>query len=484
MDRRTFMGVLAAGGTAGALAGCRTDVLGAGGGAAAQLPLRIPPVVPVENVVLTAQHGAALVAPGVTTPVWTLGESAAWGATLLARRGARMRVALHNQLTEPTIVHWHGLRPPEAADGHPRLAVAPGSSYEYDFTVDEPAALYWYHPHAHMRTAIQTYMGMAGLLVVRDEVEESLGLPAGARELVLAIQDKRLGAGSEITYNPAGPDMMEGFLGDVAFVNGVRFPFLDVVPGLYRLRVLNGANARIFRLAMSDGRPFTVIGGDAGFLAQPATLDWLDLAPGERTDLLLDLTGVPAGRELRLRSAAFQLSGGMGMGMGMARSGQGTAMDLLTLRVGGEPDDASMEPPAALPGLAAPARSSAARQRTFRFASMMMNHTINGRGFAMDRVDEVVPFGATEIWTFINDSPFPHPVHMHAVHFHVLSRTGGRGRVMPWETGPKDTVLVLPGESVDVIARFDAHPGLFLLHCHNLEHEDMGMMMNFAIDDA
>ena len=127
-------------------------------------------------------------------------------------------------------------------------------------------------------------------------------------------------------------------------------------------------------------------------------------------------------------------------------------------------------------------RADARRQRVIRFDSMMMSHTINGRPFEMERVDERVQFGATEVWRFVNDAPFPHPIHMHAVHFQVLTRTGGRSRVFPWERGWKDTVLVFPGEAVDVITRFDSHRGMFLLHCHNLEHEDKGMMMNFVIE--
>jgi len=111
---------------------------------------------------------------------------------------------------------------------------------------------------------------------------------------------------------------------------------------------------------------------------------------------------------------------------------------------------------------------------------MMMGHTINGRTFQLDRVDETVPLEETEIWTFVNESGLPHPVHVHGGQFHVLTRAGGRGRVMPWETGLKDTVLVLPGERVEVAVRF-SFPGLFLLHCHNLEHEDMGMMLNFEV---
>jgi len=121
------------------------------------------------------------------------------------------------------------------------------------------------------------------------------------------------------------------------------------------------------------------------------------------------------------------------------------------------------------------------RTREFHFRSAMMMHSINGRNFDMDRVDETVPFGATERWVFINDGPFPHPVHMHAVHFRVEARTGGRNQLFPWEQGWKDTVLVYPGERVSVIAKFDSHRGRFLMHCHNLEHEDHGMMMNFDI---
>ncbi len=119
-------------------------------------------------------------------------------------------------------------------------------------------------------------------------------------------------------------------------------------------------------------------------------------------------------------------------------------------------------------------------RRTFRFNSMMMSHTINGRTFELARVDERVPINRTEVWSFVNESQLPHPVHVHAGQFRVLARRGGRGRVLPWETGLKDTVLTLPGETVDVAVRF-VYPGLFLLHCHNLEHEDMGMMMNFQV---
>jgi FtsP/CotA-like multicopper oxidase with cupredoxin domain len=492
MDRRAFVrvaaggGLLAGGGAGALLSACAGDGTGLAAGALPEsLQLRVPPEQRMDGAVLTARRGQAEVAPGVVSPVWTLGEDAAAGATLVARRGERVRVELRNQLSEPTIVHWHGLRPPESSDGHPRLAIAPGAAYAYDFEVNDPAALYWYHPHAHMRTAVQTYMGMAGLILVRDAAEDALSLPSGARELPLLLQDKRVDAAGAIVYDAFGPDMMEGFLGDVGFVNGIRTPTVDVDTALYRLRVLNGSNARIFRLARSDGEPVTLIGGDAGFLPAPVSVPYVDLGNGERADLLVDFSGVPVGTTLHLRSLAFAAPGGMGGGMGgmggMRRAPQGAALDLLEFRVARRVNDAALIP-AALPAATPVTRAEAQRQRTFRFDSMMMNHTINGRAFDMERIDERVEFGSTEVWTFVNDSPFPHPVHMHAVHFHVLSRAGGRGRVFPWEMGAKDTVLVFPGERVDVAMRFDSHRGLFLLHCHNLEHEDMGMMLNFLIE--
>jgi FtsP/CotA-like multicopper oxidase with cupredoxin domain len=447
------------------------------------------PVLPAQNLALTARRASAEIAPGVRSPILTWGEGPV-GPTIEARTGDRARIVVHNQLDQPTIAHWHGLRPPQEADGHPRFAVGPGASYSYDFTVDERAALYWYHPHAHMTTGPQTYHGMAGLFVVRDDEEDALRLPSGDREISLVLQDKRRDAAGRLVYAAVGHAMMEGHLGDEGFANGVLVPTAEIESGLYRIRVLNAANARIFSLGLSNGARLVLIGTDGGLLESPVELSRVDIGTGERVDLLVDFTGVQAGATVTLRSFAFQSPsrgmgmGGMGMGGGMMGGGglpQGSALDLLDFVVVREVRD-DLRIPANLSTLPRLSTASSDRQRVFRFDSMMMSHTINGRSFEMERIDERVPFGSTEVWSFVNEGPFPHPVHMHAVHFQVLSRSGGRARLFPWEQGWKDTVLVFPGERVDVIARFDRHRGLFLMHCHNLEHEDMGMMMNFLID--
>lgn len=491
MDRREFLritgvsGGLAAVGTTGLMAACRSP---------SEVLARVsngliyrPPTASPTGLTLTARRATAEIAPGVHAPILTWGDGPI-GPTIEARTGQRATIVMQNQLTEPTIAHWHGLRPPEAADGHPRLAVGPAKTYAYDFEVAERAGLYWYHSHAHRRTAPQIYLGLVGLFIVRDDAEDALGLPNGERELSLVLQDKRQDASGQLVYDPMGPQMMEGFLADVPFVNGVRFPRVEVDSALYRLRVLGAANARIFRVGLSNGSPLVLIGADGGLLDMPIPLPHVDIGTGERADVLVDFSGLPAGTTVRLQSLEFPSpSRGMGMmgggrqGMGGVGLPQGGQIDLVEFVVSRDVRESRPIPTKLVP-LPRLARDAAQRERTFHFSSMMMSHTINGRSFDMARVDERVSFGATEVWKFVNDSPFPHPVHMHAVHFRVLTRAGGRGQVFPWERGWKDTVLVFPGEEVEVIARFDSHRGMFLLHCHNLEHEDAGMMMNFVIE--
>lgn len=482
MNRRRFLHLA---GAAGALAACGaqtpTDI---------QEPRRTPLPRPQEFQAngMTLRAGPTSVDTGIARgEAWTL-NGALPAPTLRMRRGERVGLTLENRLPEETILHWHGLDVPEAADGHPRLAIAPGTRYDYEFEVRDRAGLYWYHPHTHMRTAPQTYRGMAGLLVVEDDEESALGLPSGDREIPLVLQDRRASSGAPLEYQAAGmgPDRMIGYLGDTPFANGVAHATTPVARGTYRLRILNASNARIFELGLSDGRPLTLIGTDGGFLERPASVERVTVATGERIDVLVDFSSARPGDRIYLRSFAFEIPGMMGMGRGMGGmmggQSQGAAMDLVELVI----EDGPSEPPFELPDRLSqiperPVDGSTPR-RSFRFDSTMMNHTINGRTFEMERVDERVPLGRTEVWAIENVSQLPHPVHVHVGQHHVHSRTGGRGRVMPWETGLKDTVLVLPGERVEVVVRFEAHRGLFLMHCHNLEHEDMGMMLNFLVE--
>ena len=337
-------------------------------------------------------------------------------------------------------------------DGHPMMAVGPGGTYSYDFPIVNRAALNWYHPHPHMLTGEQVAMGLAGGFIVNDAEEDALNLPGGAHEVPLVIRDAAVdSAGKLIHKNRSG-----GFLGDFPLVNGTRDPYLEVNTAVYRLRILGGANSRIFGLALSPSVPMTLIGNDGGLLERSVPIMSADISSGERLDLLVDFRGLPVGATVMLRDT---------------RSG----WNLLEFRVVRAVADA-FAIPAALSTIAKLANPVTTRE--FSFDGMTK---INGREYAINRIDFRVPFGQVERWRFRTNGNAPHPVHIHGASFQVLSRSGGRNRTFPWEMGWKDTVLLEDRETVDVLIRFDAYRGIYLMHCHKLEHEDMGMMLNFEV---
>jgi FtsP/CotA-like multicopper oxidase with cupredoxin domain len=424
------------------------------------------------------------------------------GPTFRVQRGERVRVQLDNALDEPTIVHWHGLQVAEANDGHPRFAIGHGARYRYDFTVENRPGLYWYHPHPHGRTGPQVYAGLAGLFLVEDPADEARGLPTGPADLSLVLQDRQLDGDGGLVY---APNPMVGFLGDRIFVNGRPVPDFTVGAGSHRLRLLNGSNSRVYKLAFGDGSPVTVIGSDGGLLAAPVRKPYVVLAPGERVELWVDFGRLAAGEEVWLESRAFTSSGGMGMGgmgMGMGMGGggdrlpNGAAFRVCRFLVRGAGRKlalpARFEPLAWRPDAEV---VNLGRPRRFDVTMSMMRWQLNGRSFDLTEVadDERVKLGTTEDWEFRNVGgmmAMAHPLHLHAGQFQVLER-----RVPPQfqaiadtlqaglvDEGWKDTFLLLPGERVRLRMRFERYPGLFLYHCHNLEHEDAGMMRNLLIE--
>jgi FtsP/CotA-like multicopper oxidase with cupredoxin domain len=424
------------------------------------------------------------------------------GPILRLRRGQTLKVHFDNQIDEPSTIHWHGLSVPDEMDGHPRHAIEHGQGYTYEFPILNRAGTYWFHPHPHQRTGPQAYYGLAGLLIVSDGEESALALPSGEFDLPLVIQDRLFDSQNQLEY-AANP--MTGFLGDQVLVNGQVNASLEAAAVPYRLRLLNGSNARIYKLAWDDGTPLTVITTDGGLLEKPVTRDYVTLAPGERVEVYADFSTDALGTQRRLVSLAFE-GGGGGMGgmMGGSAAGlpQGVKMNILRLEI----------TRAGLPGAGLPERLSAPgfyhtqeavnSRRPRRFdLTMHMAGLINGRTFAMEAVasDEVVRLGDLEVWEFANlgggmgmmgGSDQPHPMHIHGVQFQVLERSLEGGSTRAYNTlsdgfvdsGWKDTALVMPGETVRVLVKFDHYAGLYLYHCHNLEHEDGGMMRNYRIE--
>ena len=454
------------------------------------------------------------------------------GPAIRVRKGQRVRVQYTNELpgnAEQSIIHWHGLHLPERMDGHPRDAIAPGKTYTYEFQVTNRAGTYWFHPHPHERTAAQVYMGLAGLFIVTDEEEAAAGLPAGAYDVPLILQDRSFDKDNQLAYisDPMGSGMtqiMMGFLGERIVVNGKADFTLPVATRVYRLRLLNGSNSRIYKLGWADGTPLTVVGTDGGLLEKPVQKKYVTLAPGERIELWADFSGRKVGDELTLRSLEFSgaegaaaggsgnMGGMSGSGMNMggmsmgAAAGQapalGAPLTVLKVRVERQEPE-TLKLPARLSQLNFNRVYDAVNRdnpRSFALTMRNMVWKINDRTFEMDGVTEgeTVKLNTTELWEFVNQTNpgemtdpmgMAHPFHIHGLQFQVVDR-----RVMPelaagWESvregyveeGWKDTFLLMPGERVKVLLRFADHTGMFVYHCHNLEHESAGMMRNYRV---
>ena len=451
------------------------------------------------------------------------------------RRGATVSARLSNGLDEPTIIHWHGLHIDWRNDGHPSYAVRGGGAYEYRFTVQNRAGTYWYHPHPHGPTARQVYGGLAGLFIVEDEEEqrlrESLDLQFGVTDIPLVFQDRLFGDGGNLVY-PASPmDAFQGVIGDVILVNGTPNPMLEVESRIYRFRVLNGSNARTVRLILARGGerlPLHLIGTDGGLLAQPRPVTEVFIAPAERVDLLADLRSLNTGDTVFLRSHTFdpmhqEMEGMTGMGSTATPQGGGVPSMPGHGGHGGAGGNMSSGEAAAsrLPDgaefnilrLEVRRRAAYARAiptnlssitpldvagvtpRPISLAADGMRWLINGAQFDMERELFRTPTNAVEVWEISNAAAsMPHPMHLHGFQFQVLERRSspaqlrdlavdGQGRLAT-DLGWKDTVLVWPAETVKIAINF-AHQftgeQLYTFHCHNLEHEDGGMMVNYRV---
>jgi len=440
-------------------------------------PLAIPAILDGANAAFGAKSGTAQLGTNVTVHALGYGNVSILGPTIRIRQGEGFNLAFSNNLSEATNIHWHGLEVPAAQDGYPTDLTASGGSFQYNFPVKNRPGTYWYHPHPDMATASQVWRGLAGFFVVTSLEEEALSLPSGEYDVPLVVQDKRLDGG--LAYNPDTDDRSIGSFGESILVNGTASPVLEVATRMYRFRLLNGSNARIYNFAFSSGAMFHLIGSDGGLLDAPVAVSSVMLAPGERADILFDFDGQAIGSELYLQSNAFA---------GTETQGQ-QAFYLLKFNVTRQESNNISVPDVLMPVEKIPESQSVAT-RTFNIGHMMEHggmdgmvmHSLDGKTFDADRRDEVVKAGTVEIWEFDNSTGTEtHPMHLHAGQFQVLSRTGGRGTVEPWERGWKDTVLAFPGEKVRIIVRFPDLKGKFVFHCHNLEHEDGGMMLNYEI---
>ncbi len=447
--------------------------------------LPVPPVLEAETAAdgtkvysMTAREGVREFFPGASTE--TAGYNGSYlGPTILVRRGDRVRFRIKNELEDATSVHWHGAHVPAEMDGGPHQGIETGAVWSPEFLIDQEAATLWYHPHLIPTTAEQVYRGLAGLFIIEDEHSDSLDIPSeyGTDDIPLIVQDRKFDRDGTFAYGPGMPEIMHGYQGNVVMVNGAIQPYLDADKPLIRLRLLNGSNSSIFRFRFEDGVSFAQIASDGGFLGKAVAMENIILSPGERAELLIDFGG-------RKRNDTVDL---------LAETSSGEEYRILRFRMKKSfTADASgaIDYGSPLNSIEKIPPGEASRERRFVMSSMGPGGrlTINGKRMDMGRIDERVSLGSTEIWTIENGSGMggrmgmmntPHSFHVHDGQFQILDINGAAPP--PGEAGWKDTVLLWPGDRIRIIKRFEDFTGIYMYHCHLLEHEDAGMMGQFEV---
>jgi blue copper oxidase len=455
----------------------------------AQQPLLIPDTLSGTAINLIMHKDSMQILPGVKTGTMAFNAFNYLGPTLILQKNSIVNMHVQNGIGDTTSVHWHGLHVAPTNDGGPHTAILPAAAWSPSFKVMNNAATYWYHPHIHMKTAQQVMLGAAGLIIVRDSAEALLNLPRtyGVDDIPLIVQSQQLDTLNQIDTR--------GMVDSILLVNGTFDPYAPLPAQVVRLRLLNAAGERNFNFGFTGNKTFYVIGNDDGLLSAPVATTRIKLSPGERAEVLLDLTGMN-GQIIYLMSYASELPMGvqggptMPMPVGsppMNSSLNGIDFNILKFNVGLPTTSPVTSIPTSLVPVTPYPENSATTTRDIHFTAdsfMVMDGPFyfNDSTFDMMHINYRIPLNSTEIWKFINETMVAHPFHIHDVHFFILDRNGIPPSAK--ESGPKDVVLVEPGDTVRVIMRFEdfadtATP--YMYHCHILMHEDDGMMGQFVV---
>lgn len=416
---------------------------------------------------------------------------------------------LHGTMDTPevrTVVHLHGANVEADSDGHPEAWFSKDNEYVghkyskevYEYTNHQSGGTLWYHDHAIGITRLNVYSGLAGFYLIRDYLEKRLELPKGPFEIPIMIQDKSFNKDGSLFYpnnatppvdNPV-PSTPSFFFGNTIVVNGKLWPYLEVEPRKYRFRLLNASNLRAYELKLSNGAIFHQIGTDLGLLQHPVDIDSFILEPAERIDLIIDFSEYK-GQEIILQNvAAGPPSPGTELIMKFKVGNKLSCPDTSTI-----PNDL-MPFHKINPALAIKERTMNLDETTDHYGRTM--HLLNNKMWS-DPATEKPKLDTIEIWHLVNHFDFPHPIHVHLVHFEILGRKefteedfdiNGNYKFnidnltppLDYEKGPKDVVRTEPGQVTSIIMHFKEHYGDYVWHCHILEHEDHDMMRPLVVD--
>lgn len=429
--------------------------------------LKIPSMLEPDNeegVVYTvrAQEGKTEIFDGIETT--TYGYNGTFlGPMLRLEKGETVKIRTINELQEDTTFHWHGLEVSGEEDGGPHSVIKPGEENIIEFEVAQEASTLWFHPHPVGKTAEQVYNGLAGLIYIEDENSKSLGLPGdyGKNDFPLIFQDKTFDDKKQLNYSAAMNE--DGTIGDTLLINGTLNSKLTVNKEKVRLRLLNGSNARNFTFKLNTGDSFVQIATDGGFLNEPVTLKEVTLTPSERAEIVVDFSQLNTANDLALVNEdgsvllPFEVSDQSGMNSSIP-----TEMNNFSLT------EEEMNLPVT---------------KKVELFGMMDQVTINGKKFDPNRIDFTQEQGVTEVWEIYNKPDemggMNHPFHIHGTQFKILSRDGKEPAEN--ERGWKDSISIKPDETVKIAVQFK-HKGVYMFHCHILEHEENGMMGQVKVE--
>ena len=457
-----------------------------------QNKLHIPDTLSGNDITLTLQKGSFSFFPGQLTE--TMGANGnLLGPTIMLKKHQQVKLNVKNELGEPTTMHWHGMHVAPENDGGPHSVILDGNTWSPSFEVLDHASTHWYHPHLHMKTHDHVQLGIAGFIYVSDAEERAINLPRtyGIDDIPLVLQTKAFDDNNQIIVAHTASD-------HTFMVNGTMDAYYEVPAQVVRLRLLNGASERVFNVGLSNNRTFHMIASDGGLLSAPLAMTRLLLAPGERAEILLNLSGLE-GQEIQLINYGTEIPmaiyGATRPGMGQNQTIPGYAenplngadFDMLNLNIIQPTNNPITTIPASLISHNpwAPNEANTTRQVTFTtMGGITGPFLINGQHFDMDFINFKVPFENIEIWEIRNQTPIAHPFHIHNVPFYVLDINGNPPPAH--HRGRKDVILVPGGNAVvRFITQFtDFHNDTipYMFHCHMLTHEDDGMMGQFIVE--
>lgn len=449
-------------------------------------PLRIPPVLTPAMIgktqfyTMTMQAGFSKLHRDLPkTMIW--GFNGIWpGPTIRATKGQPVVIrqinslpSTHNDgmsdmaLMDPA-VHLHGAHTSDLDDGHPRQSIPPGGFRDYHYPNRQRAMPLLYHDHSHGQTGLHVYYGLGGSYIIDDPDELSLGLPSGDYDIPLLIQDRIFNADGSFKYFLDANTRETGILGDTILVNGTVQPYLKVARRKYRFRVINASNARLYQLQLSSGDPLIQIGTDGGLLAKPLPKTVIELAPFERADIVIDFGSYPLGSQIILKNCS---------------NCTGRLASIMRFDVESAATDTSVVPDCLSSWEDLPITSDTVSREFTLNRQVTVGGTvwtINGQTFDPNNPPLAqVKYGTVEKWKFNNPTTHRHPVHIHLIQFQVIEINGVAQD--PSKHGWKDVLVAPPAGNITVAARFTGFKGRFLFHCHNLEHEDLGMMADYEV---